>query len=59
MSQLARKPEEVRKLVRAIEAQMVELELLVLAEPTGYPREQLSDANIHFMLGVARLKGVS
>lgn len=59
MAQLVRRPDDLRRICRAIESQRSELELVILGEPTGYPREELTSANIHLLEALNHLKEVS
>ena len=56
--QLIRNPEDARRICRAIEAQRQELDLLILREPTGYPRTELTAANIHLLAALDHLKEI-
>jgi hypothetical protein len=47
--------EALRRIVRAIEAQKVELDLVILKEPTGPNRDIMTDAQIHLSVAVEYL----
>jgi len=47
---------EVRRTLRALVAQQAELELCVLAQPSGGARNLLTEANIHLLESISKLK---
>jgi len=48
--------QQVRFLLRQIEAQQTEVEILILAQPTGGARDLLTEANIHLLGSISKLK---
>lgn len=46
---------EVARILRALDLQQKELELLILAQPTGGARELLTEANIHLLAAQGKL----
>lgn len=59
MGQLSKYSEDIRKIVRQIELQLQELDLLILKTPTGPVREELTNANIYILQGIQHLKEVA
>lgn len=57
-TQLSRRIADVRRIIRALEAQCDELDLLILREPTGQARNEMADANILVRQGVQSLLNV-
>lgn len=56
--QLCKNHKDVARIERALSALQHELDREVLAEPTGYPREELSTANIHLLAALSSLREV-
>lgn len=44
------------RLQRALEAQQIELDLLIIAQPSGGARNLLTEANIHLLEAISKLK---
>lgn len=44
------------RIQRALNAQQVELDLLILAQPSGGARNLLTDANIHLLEAIRKLE---
>lgn len=59
MQQLSKHVEDLHCIVRAIELQQQELELIILRTPTGHVREQLTEANIYLMAAIQNLTEIS
>lgn len=57
-TQLSQYPEEVIKIIQAVEFQQRALELLILKTPTSNVRDELTNANIHLMGAINDLKNL-
>lgn len=56
--QLSDNKSEIRDLVWVLDEQQHALDSLILREPTGVPREELTSANTHLMSAINHLKEV-
>lgn len=56
--QLSQYPSDVLKLIRALEHQQIELDVLIMKTPTSNVRNDLTEANIHLMAAISSLKNV-
>lgn len=58
MEQLSKHGNDIRRIIRALEAQQGELDLIILKTPTGGVREDLTGANIHLLSAISSLTNV-
>lgn len=58
MEQLSAHAEDIRRIIRSLEAQQTELDLIILRTPTGQVREDLTVGNIHLLVGIQALLNV-
>lgn len=58
MEQLSQHGETIRKIIRHLEDEARELDLVILKTPTGGVREDLTSGNIHLLAAISELKNV-